>query len=139
MIDLKDIVRQEMEAINRRDFDKVRELKHEQYSFTGPDGQKHQGKQAGIEMAEFYIHSFPDLHFEIKHMITQGNEVVVEYITSGTHQGELMGFAPTYRNGSIPVCSIFEIRDEKIYSERQYFDNASILSQIGIEIGHEHA
>lgn len=138
MTDLKEIVRQELEAINRRDFAKVRELTHEDFTFTGRDGQTHKSPEAGIAVAQFYIQGFPDMHFEIRNMITEGNMVVVEYISEGTHEGEIMGLEPTYRKGSVPVCTIYEIREGKIYSERQYFDNAHIMQQLGVEIGHEH-
>lgn len=138
MIDLKEIARQELDAINRRDFDKVRKLLHDDFTFTGTDGQKHEGKESGIAVAEFYMQAFPDMHFEIRNMITADNHVIVEYTSEGTHQGELMGIAPTHRKGSVPICTIYEFRDGKIYAERQYFDNAHIMQQLGIEMAHEH-
>ena len=43
-----------------------------------------------------------------------------------------MGIAPTGKTVAIPVCDVLEIRDGKIYSEREYMDMMTIMVQLGV-------
>lgn len=138
MIDLKRIVEQYMDAIIRQDFGKLRKMYHTDYSYTGANGSRQVGPEAGIGIAESYTTAFPDLNFEITNMITAGNLVVTEFNAQGTHQGEMMGIKPTERKVSIPMCNVIEIRDGKIYAEREYFDNVHLMKQLGAEVGQEN-
>ena len=139
MKDLKNLVEQYMDAIPRRDFSRMRQMLHPMYSFTGSDGQKHQGADAGIAVTEMYTNAFPDMILEIKHMNVAGETVVTEFVAHGTHKGEMMGIEPTNRKIAMPVCNITEFRDGKIYAEREYFDAMYLMQQLGVEVGHEHA
>jgi len=132
MSDPAAIARQYLEAVPRREFDKVRELYHPQYSYTGGDGQRQEGADAGIAVAQMYTTAFPDVKLDIKGIHVAGNVAVVEFVANGTHQGELMGIAPTGRKISVPVCNVMEMRDGKVYAEREYFDAALMMQQLGV-------
>lgn len=138
MIDSKKIVEEYLDAISRHDFTKVRHMIHEEYSYTGSDGQKQNGPEAGVAVAQMYGEAFPDLKFDIRNMYLSGNIVVSEFIVNATHTGNLMNIAPTNRTVSVPVCNIAEIREGKIYAEREYFDMALLMQQLGVETGQEH-
>ena len=132
MPDPASIAREYLEAAPRRQFEKVRQLFHPQYSYTGGDGQRQEGAEAGIAVADMYTAAFPDVKLEIKQTHVTGDVVIVEFVASGTHQGELMGIAPTGRKMSMPVCIVLEIRDGKIYAEREYLDMAHMMQQLGV-------
>ena len=55
----------------------------------------------------------------------------MEFIGKGTHNGDLMGVAPTGRHVSLPVCNVIEIRDGKILAEREYMDVMTMMAQLG--------
>ena len=139
MPDPAGIAREYLEAVPRRDFEKVRQLFHPQYSYTGGDGQRQEGAEAGLAVAQMYTAAFPDMKLEIKRTHVTGDVVIVEFVASGTHQGELMGIAPTGRKISVPVCNVMEIRDGKIYAEREYFDSAVMMQQLGVMPAPAHA
>ena len=139
MLDSKKIVEQSMDAIMRHDIGSFKQMLHEKYSYTGTDGQRQEGPQVGIAIVEMYTNAFPDLSMDIQSMHMAGNIVITEFIARGTHKGELMGVMPTNRSVALPVCNIAEIREGKIYAEREYFDNVCLLQQLGVEVGHEHA
>lgn len=139
MKDLKSIVEQYMDAIPRRDFGRIRQLLHQQYSYTGSDGQRQNGPERSIEVTEMYTNAFPDLTPDIKHLNVAGDTCVAEFVARGTHKGELLGISPTNRKVAVPVCNIIEFRDGLIFAEREYFDNAYLLQQLGVEVGHAHA
>jgi len=132
MSDAAAIARQYLEAAPRRDFDTVRQLFHPQYSYTGGDGQRQEGAEAGIALADMFTTAFPDVNLDIKHTHVTGDIVIVEFVASGTHKGDLMGIAPTGRKMSMPVCLVLEIRDGKIYAEREYMDMSHLMQQLGV-------
>lgn len=138
MTDPKKIVEEYMDAVFSHDPAKIRHMLHNEYTYTSGDGQRMKGIDAGVAVAEMYGNAFPDMKFEIQNMYLSGNIVVTEFIVNATHTGNLMDITPTNRKVLIPICNIAEIRDGKIYAEREYFDMAYLLKQLGIEARHEH-
>src|SRR5919199_2849531 len=56
----------------------------------GPEGMR--------QYVAMYRAAYPDTHFTIEDQIAEGDEVVTRWVGRGTHQGELMGIAPTGRS-----------------------------------------
>ena len=128
-----DIVRKYFDAAPKRDFDTVHQLFHEDFSYTGSDGKRQAGSDAAIAVIETFTSAFPDMKLDIQSIYGAGDDVVVtEFIARGTHQGELMGIAPTGRTMALPVCNVIEVRDGKIYAEREYFDGSHLMKQLGV-------
>jgi carboxymethylenebutenolidase len=61
---------------------------------------------------------------------------VYEMVISFTHDVEtpwvLPGIAPTGRRVKIPLVAVIAFRDGKLASEHIYWDQASVLAQIGL-------
>jgi steroid delta-isomerase-like uncharacterized protein len=126
-----DIVREYFDSWNRRDWEKYRSLLHPQYSYTGGDGQEQRGPEAGLAAGQMFATAFPDGRINIKTLRNDGDFVTTEFIGTGTHKGDLMGVGPTNKKVSIPVCNIMELRDGKIYREREYMDMLHMMIQVG--------
>lgn len=126
----KAVMQAYMEAVSRRDFDTVAQLFHPHYSYTTADGVRRDGIDAGLEMVRIYTSAFPDLRFDVTRMIAAGDMVVSEFVIRATHRGELFGLQPTGRSVVIPICNVIEVRDGKIFAEREYFDAAHLLRQL---------
>jgi limonene-1,2-epoxide hydrolase len=45
-----------------------------------------------------------------------------------------MNINPTNRRVSVPVCGVLEVRDNKIYSEHEYWDSNTVLQQMGVQL-----
>ena len=133
MADAASIARDLTEAWNRRDWNRYREVLHPDYSYTGGDGQQQKGPEAGIALVEMYANAFPDGKLDVQHVHAVSDSIaIVEFIARGTHQGELMGIAPTGRRMTLPVCNIIEVRDGKVYAEREYMDMLHMMQQLGV-------
>ena len=128
----KDIAKDSLEAWNKRDFDRMRDLMHPDYTYTGGDGQEQKGPEAGLAVSRMFATAFPDGRIDIVNIKESGDTVLVEFIGRGTHRGDIMGIAPTGRSVTIPVCNVLEVRDGKIYREREYIDMANMLTQLGV-------
>ena len=50
--------------------------------------------------------AFPDVHVTIEDMVAEGDRVVTRWTARGTHQGELMGIAPTSKTIAVMGISI---------------------------------
>jgi steroid delta-isomerase-like uncharacterized protein len=134
MTDPATLARQYPVAAARRDFDTVRQLFHPQYSYTGGDGTP-QDAEAAIAGCAMFTTAFPDLQAEVWQTHVVGNSVIVEFGVTGTHRGDLMGLAPTGRKMAMRLCKVLEFRDGKIFAEREYFDMAHLMQQLGAEAG----
>ncbi|MNB97097.1 Carboxymethylenebutenolidase [compost metagenome] len=93
------------------------------------------------ELSRFYQHHF--VHGNPKDMAltplsrTVGaSQIVDEFIMSFTHDTEidwmLPGVAPTGRHVEIPMLGVVKFRGPKLYHEHIYWDQASVLVQIGL-------
>jgi steroid delta-isomerase-like uncharacterized protein len=127
-----DIAREYTGAWNSRNFDRMRDLMHPDYTYMGGDGQEQRGQEAGLAVARMFATAFPDGRIDIVNIRDGGDTAFVEFIGRGTHQGDLMGIAPTGKSITIPVCNVLEMRDGKIYREREYMDMATMLTQLGV-------
>ena len=131
MVNPSDIQRQCFEAWNSRDFEKMKKLFHNSYTYTGPDGREQTGPEAGLKAARMWANAFPDGKIEIRTQLTQGNIAVCEFMGRGTHRGELLGVKPTGKSVEIHVCNVIEVRDGKIYREREYLDMLALMANLG--------
>ncbi len=86
-----------------------------------------------------YAAAFPDGHIEVRATYVQGDTAVSEFRATGTHRGELMGIPPTGKRVSLVICNVMEVRDGKVYREREYFDGSSMLAQLGVLTSPLHA
>jgi steroid delta-isomerase-like uncharacterized protein len=127
------IHREFSEAWNARDFDKIRSLYHSEYSYTGGDGHEVTGgPDIGIQVAKMWTVAFPDGRLEVRKTYTQGSTAISEMVGRGKQTGPLSGIAPTGRSVEVVICNVLELRDGKVYREREYLDMASIFEQLGV-------
>lgn len=86
---------------------------------------------------EFFIPSLvEDFDIRLVSRTVGVDRVVDEMIVSFTHSDEvdwiLPGVAPTDKHVEIPVVSIVALRGGKLISEHMYWDQASVLVQVGL-------
>jgi steroid delta-isomerase-like uncharacterized protein len=121
------------DAVQARDFARLRELYHPDYVYMAGDGTEHKGADAGVAVAELYLRAFPDMEFEIRHHFAAGDRAAVLEITArGTHQAELDGVPATGRAVEVVVCNVVEAEDGLIIREREYYDGLVIMRQLGV-------
>ena len=132
MPDPSAIAREYLEAWNRRDWETFRGVLHPEYTYTGGDGEKQQGPEAGLAVGQMFANAFTDGKIEIRKISVAGDVAVVEFTARGTHDGDLMGIAPTGRRMELPVCTVLEFRDGSIHTEREYMDMLHMMQQLGV-------
>jgi len=129
------VVREHMEAENRLDFDAaIATFDHPRYELIGT-GQVFEGPDEVMRYYRGSRSAFPDQRNEIHAVRHADDAVIVEFDLLGTHQGAFAGHEPTGREFRCRMVAIFEFAGDRITCERIYFDQATILRQLGIATG----
>jgi predicted ester cyclase len=82
------------------------------------------------------LDAFEDLHFDTVFLTEQDDRVVVEHVVSGTHTGPLRTAVgevpPTGRALRLPTVTVIEHDGALVRRWRSYYDQLSLLSQLGL-------
>jgi steroid delta-isomerase-like uncharacterized protein len=126
------VVREHMQSENHHDFDAtIGTFTHPRYEIV-PTGDVFDGE---AEVRRYYAETraaFPDQRNELVALHHLDDGVVVEFDLLGTHLGPLRSLAPTGRAFRCRMTAFFIFEGERIACERVYFDQATILRQLGL-------
>jgi steroid delta-isomerase-like uncharacterized protein len=129
----KAVVRRFIEEVwNNGNLDAINELvsenhvDHDPAQAGSPGGR--QGMRAFIEM---YRSAYPDTRLEIGEMIAEGDLVAMTWTATGTHQGELMGIAPTGRSVTVSGIGVDRVSGGQIVESWANYDALGMLTQLG--------
>lgn len=75
--------------------------------------------------------AFPGYRLTAEEMIAEGNLVFVRTRFDGTHDGDLMGIAPTGKPVSIEIALIYHIENGKIVDHWMLSDLLGVMQQVG--------
>jgi steroid delta-isomerase-like uncharacterized protein len=95
------------------------------------DPQDVRGPEGAKELANMYRSAFPDVRLIIEEQVAEGDKVVTRWIAYGTHQGEMMGIAPTGNQVRVEGITISHIQEGKIVQEWELFDTLGLMQQLG--------
>jgi steroid delta-isomerase-like uncharacterized protein len=91
------------------------------------------GRQAMRDAVAAYLAAFSDLHVEVQEPIVDGDRAAQEWRVTGTHDGELMGIAPTGRSISLPGCGVAVLGpDGLLVRGANYWNAGAMLQQLGV-------
>src|ERR1700761_3942398 len=106
--------------------------------YVTPDVKWHGGTLGTVQGAENlvgllrgFIGALPDLDAQEQDIVAQGDLVAVRFVVEATHQGDLLGIAPTGRRGGWAAVAVSRLADGKITEEWAADDMAAILHQVG--------
>jgi steroid delta-isomerase-like uncharacterized protein len=128
------VIEAHYKAINAHDAQTVASGYTEDAQLFSPNWE---GAEKGIEGAKGvfsrYFKSTPDLSYTVTNTINANDAIVVEYTFSGTLSAPEAG-TPDYMKGkkyTLQGCAIFQLKDNKIVKETDYFDQVAFLRQVG--------
>jgi steroid delta-isomerase-like uncharacterized protein len=123
-----------MAALESQDFEKAAtffadDCKNEDVTV----GKVCHGVKEYIDMAKLVRREFPDRSWKLKSAFSDGNKIASETVWSGTftHSDDPKRPA-TGKHTNIRCVSITEIRNGKIYRNRDYYDGLSFAKQLGL-------
>lgn len=81
---------------------------------------------------EWVLSVFPDHRFDVDDVAADGQTVAVRGTMVGTHEGELMGIAPTGERVAVQQSHWFRVVDEKIAEHWAVRDDLGMMRQLGV-------
>jgi steroid delta-isomerase-like uncharacterized protein len=130
----KALVRRYFEEIwDKGNLDLIKELFTTDFVRHGPTAAEGEVRgQEGFEsLVSMYRSALPDLRVSIEDLIAEGDRVVTRWTARGTHQGELMGNAPTGNPATVRGILVDRISGGKIEEEWADYDTLHLMQQIG--------
>ena len=128
------VVREHMESENRHDFDTtIGTFEHPRYELIAT-GDVHDGEAEVRAYFDETRTAFPDQRNEPLAFHHSDEAVIVEFLLRGTHLGPLRGLPPTGRSFECRMTAffLFPPDGDRIVGERVYFDQATIMRQLGV-------
>jgi predicted ester cyclase len=86
----------------------------------------------GRQIWEWILSVFPDHRFDVEHIAADGDTVAVLGMMVGTHEGELMGIAPTGRRVVARQSHWFRVAEGRVAEHWAVRDDLGMLQQLGV-------
>jgi len=76
------------------------------------------------------VGAFPDLHFELKDVIAEGDRVAIRWTATMTHRGDQLGFAASGKSATLEGSSFLVIRDGEIFEGWNQMEMQGLLQYL---------
>ena len=90
------------------------------------------GPQAIKEHVTGWIASFPDLHFSVEQMLSEGDRVVMQLLMEGTHRGAWLGIPPSGKKMQIRMFTVHRVVQNKIVEDWVLVESLGVFQQLGV-------
>jgi len=90
------------------------------------------GPDAAKATISGYRTAFPDLRLTVEEQIADDQGVATRWSAKGTHEGDLMGMAPTGKQATVTGITIDRIVDGRIAESWTNWDTLGMLQQLGV-------
>ena len=77
---------------------------------------------------------FPDLRFEVKDMIAEGDRVAVHWVSTGTSKGEFLGYPPNGKSASIHGLSVIDCKNGRAVRDFVEYDVITLMQTLGVQL-----
>jgi steroid delta-isomerase-like uncharacterized protein len=77
------------------------------------------------------ISAFPDWHWEMRHIVVDGDYIALHFTVTGTHRGTFQGIEATGRRVSISEFTLYRVEDGKFAEVWDLADMDAVMRQIG--------
>lgn len=124
--------RADEELFNRGNLDVADELFAPDFVYHDPAGAELRGPESVKGYAAMLRAAFPDLHQTIEDQIAEGDKVAYRWTARGTHQGELMGIAPTGNRVTFTGIAVARLAEGKIEEMWENYDALGMMQQLGV-------
>jgi steroid delta-isomerase-like uncharacterized protein len=116
---------------NERKNDLASELFTDDHEMHDPQVPTATGPQGMADTVSVYQNGV-DGNWAIQDLFSAGDKVVVRWIGTGTHVGEVNGIPPTGKEISVDAITVHQLRDGKIAETWEVWDTLGFLQQLGV-------
>jgi Predicted ester cyclase len=90
------------------------------------------GPQTIKEHVTSWITSFPDLHFSVEQMLSEGDRVVMQLLMEGTHQRAWLGIPASGKKMQIRMFTVHRVVQGKIVEDWVLVESLGVFQQLGV-------
>jgi len=109
--------------------------------FLAPDYKRHRSpttepltREEQKQLLIQFRAAFPDIQLTLEEVIAEGERIAFRSTIRGTHQGELLGIAPTGRQVAVGLVDVIHVEDGKFVEQWGGPDLLDLVKQLGAEI-----
>ena len=120
------------DVFNGGDMDAVDELLAEDFVEHNPMPGGESDREGFKQMVAGVREAFPDLETERHLQVAEGEYVVERWTSTGTHEGEFMGVAPTGNTVTVEGIDISRLADGRVVEHWTQMDTLGLLQQLDV-------
>ncbi len=90
------------------------------------------GREGHKQILAAFRSAFPDLNVTTEDIVAEGEKVVSRWTARGTHQGELLGIAPTGNGVTIKGIDVLRVAEGRIVDRWAQFNDLEMMQQLGV-------
>src|SRR5579884_1713359 len=90
------------------------------------------GPQVIKEHVNTWVTGFPDLHFSIEQILSEGDRVMAELRVEGTHNGAWLGIPASGKKIQIRMVTVHRVEHAKIVEDWVLVESLGVLEQLGV-------
>jgi steroid delta-isomerase-like uncharacterized protein len=124
--------RADEELFNRGNLDVADELFAPDFVYHDPAGGELRRPESVKGYAAMLRDAFPDLQQTIEEQMAEGDKVAYRWTARGTHEGELMGIAPTGKRVEFTGIAVARLANGKIEEIWENYDALGMMQQLGV-------
>ncbi|HRW47540.1 MAG: ester cyclase [Caldilinea sp.] len=125
-----------LDGFNAKDLSEWESLLAEEYTGSYPGLRRGADRQVATAYNAVFVPAFPDLHFAVERTFADGDMIVYQWMSTGTHTGPLElptgTVAATGKHCTVPGVLVATVKDGKIVREETYWNQLELLAQLGI-------
>ena len=114
---------------NRRHEATIHELLHPQ-AVGHMEGADVHGVAEFLAVRAALLGAFPDLHITVESVLAEGEDVVLRWSATGTHQGSELGLAPTQRAVTFRGISWLRFSEGKLVEGWDSWNQGGLLASL---------
>jgi steroid delta-isomerase-like uncharacterized protein len=120
------------EVINQGRFDRAEDLVRENFIELDPLPGQQQGREGLKAILQQLRSAFPDMHWTVLEMVSEGETVVTRFQWTGTHNGPFLGIPATAKSVVVHGVVIDHLEAGKMAESRILMDTLSLMQQLGV-------
>jgi steroid delta-isomerase-like uncharacterized protein len=130
------LVREWIDAFNRRDYDAEAEILRTDYVAHAPASllSEPMDLKGWSDFLAMFVQGFPDLHLEIEDVSADEHMVAQRILFTGTHTGDFNGLPPTNRKVRFSGLEMNLMVDGRVAEHWFQLDQVALLKQLGLVV-----
>ena len=113
-------------ACNAHDFDALDRFVADDVEVNG----ERQGLTGYVGGLREVVRGFPDYHWDLRHLMVDGDRIAAHFVDTGTHRGEAFGVPATGRSVRTQEFAFYRLAGGRIAEVWVTADNLALLRQI---------